>query len=499
LKSTSALLGACLALGIAGCTATGPVAPPGPDPALADCERLFATVDALVEGAGVRDGAAAPVPGFPYLRVERFLASYRDEPLRGEQLDWWLGRLRELDREARRIELANLPSQHRAGLPPALRAAADPLTPLERCARGLSERDRQDPGRVARLRAAAEVPDDYQGWKRALGLYPLTAIAFLQGVARYQTETRATFAQPLDAPPSAGRLIRYEPRPGPPPRAALEEILDRSGDNPLGIPLPAGRDLEALFAAHAPVLEVKVVDRNDRIGRPVLTATGTARVDTSRPVVFTRTAHTRFQGKPLLQLVYSVWFPARPRTGPIDLLGGHLDGITWRVTLDTDGGALAYDTMHNCGCYHMFFPTARVSARQRPTGLEEPPLILPGPGRCPPGQRVRLRVASGTHYLQDVGCGLAGATATPSLYTLVADDRLRSLPVPAGGRRSLFEPNGIVAGSERGERYLFWPMGVREPGAMRQWGRHATAFVGRRHFDDPHLIERYFRPSPATD
>ena len=77
-------------------------------------------------------------------------------------------------------------------------------------------------------------------------------------------------------------------------------------------------------------------------------------------------------------------------------------------------------------------------------------------------------------------------------YAFAADDGLRSLPDPAGGRRSAFRPDGIVPGSERGERYLFWPMGVREPGAMRQWGRHATAFVGRRHFDDARLIERYF-------
>jgi hypothetical protein len=27
---------------------------------------------------------------------------------------------------------------------------------------------------------------------------------------------------------------------------------------------------------------------------------------------------------------------------------------------------------------------------------------------------------------------------------------------------------------------------------MRQWGRHATAFIGRRHFDEPWLLERYF-------
>jgi outer membrane translocation and assembly module TamA len=42
-----------------------------------------------------------------------------------------------------------------------------------------------------------------------------------------------------------------------------------------------------------------------------------------------------------------------------------------------------------------------------------------------------------------------------------------------------------------GERYLFWPTRVPEPGAMRQWGRHATAFVERRYFDDPDLFEKY--------
>jgi hypothetical protein len=35
-------------------------------------------------------------------------------------------------------------------------------------------------------------------------------------------------------------------------------------------------------------------------------------------------------------------------------------------------------------------------------------------------------------------------------------------------------------------------MGIRSAGAMRQWGRQATAFVGRRHFDDADLIERRF-------
>lgn len=41
--------------------------------------------------------------------------------------------------------------------------------------------------------------------------------------------------------------------------------------------------------------------------------------------------------------------------------------------------------------------------------------------------------------------------------------------------------------------WLFCPMGVADPGAMRQWGHHAIAFVGRRYFDQANLIESYFR------
>ena len=70
-------------------------------------------------------------------------------------------------------------------------------------------------------------------------------------------------------------------------------------------------------------------------------------------------------------------------------------------------------------------------------------------------------------------------------------EQLRSLQF-GSRRRSIFGPDGIVAGTERAERLLFWPMGIASAGAMRQWGRQATAFVGRRHFDDADLVERRF-------
>ena len=52
--------------------------------------------------------------------------------------------------------------------------------------------------------------------------------------------------------------------------------------------------------------------------------------------------------------------------------------------------------------------------------------------------------------------------------------------------------------SVRKERFFLWPMGVPYAGAMRQWGHHAVAFVGKRYFDDPFLLNKFFSPSNAT-
>ena len=129
-------------------------------------------------------------------------------------------------------------------------------------------------------------------------------------------------------------------------------------------------------------------------------------------------------------------------------------------------------------------PTVRATSPSAPTATSRAAPVEPG-------TRIVLRIASGTHYLERV-TPAPGPAGSGIEYLFADDDALRSLPLPDGGRRSAFRPDGIVPGSERAERYLFWPMGIAEPGAMRQWGRHATAFVGRRHFDDADLIERRF-------
>jgi len=247
--------------------------------------------------------------------------------------------------------------------------------------------------------------------------------------------------------------------------------------------------LEAI-ERHAPMLEIETVDDYDRLGTPTLDDDGSPQVDIAHPLGYVRVERTMVGGQALTQLVYSYWFPGRPLKGAFDPLGGRLDGITWRVTLAPDGRPLVYDTIHNCGCYHQFFPSPRAVPKPRPDTIDEWAFIpqqLPDVG---PTQRVSLRVASRTHYLQRVS--VVDGVAPGIGYAFALDSDLRSITLRDGTRRSLFGPDGIVAGTERGERWYFWPMGVSEPGAMRQWGRHATAFVGRRQFDDAHLLDRYF-------
>jgi hypothetical protein len=164
--------------------------------------------------------------------------------------------------------------------------------------------------------------------------------------------------------------------------------------------------------------------------------------------------------------------------------------VLWRVTLTPDGTPWVYDSMHLCGCYHLFFPTARAAAKPQPDTLDETAFTPQALPRVASGERVLVRLAARTHYVQ--GLALAQGPTDGAEYVFAEDDELRARPLPQGGTRSIFRPDGIVPGSERAERYFFWPMGIAEPGAMRQWGRHATAFVGRRHFDDPDLLERYF-------
>jgi len=103
-----------------------------------------------------------------------------------------------------------------------------------------------------------------------LGLYPLTALPVDFGIDRFQQETRALFAQPLAALPVRGELRRFGPDTASPVPVNLTDIPRDA----LGIPEPTPAQLEALFAAHAPLWEIDVATDADRPGAPYWRADG---------------------------------------------------------------------------------------------------------------------------------------------------------------------------------------------------------------------------------
>jgi hypothetical protein len=438
------------------------------------CARLFADLDQRVDRANARDAEAYRIDGFPYLRVDRFSAALGTRAAVDPQRRAWLKRLAELDDAGRATELAN------AGLPD---------DDLARCRVLLVT---EDAASIAALRARAQVADDYSTPSRAAGLYPLTRLAFAAGVKRWQEETLVAFSTPVSELPVRGKLVRFELA-GAAPAVALPMPTDA-----LGVPILSAFDRNALLQRHSPVLEIDVAGPFDRPGTVVLDAADQPVVDPAAPLAYARVAHSLIEGRPHLQLVYTFFFTERPPRGAFDPLAGRLDGLVWRVTLGADGTPLVYDSIHPCGCYHLFFPTDRVTPRPAEDSLDEG-MFAPQALAVPTAdQVVVLRIESGTHYVQRVSFGRRGSADVR--YWLDDDRHLTVLPRSNGGTRSAYGSDGLMAGSERGERYFFWPMGIESAGQLRQWGRHATAFVGRRHFDDPMLFDSYFvlRPTPSA-
>lgn len=324
-------------------------------------------------------------------------------------------------------------------------------------------------------------------------------------IAWVQLPSLSTSA-PLPTPPKA-RAVHYLPSP-------VDAVLPATPPDPppsdaLGLPQLPPPQLRALLLRHAPRLRIETASDDDRIGVPrwrfAEGGDAAIAVDTGQSAVYSRIAYTHIGGRVRLQLVYTAWFPRRGAEHPADLLAGEIDGLVWRVTLDRDLEPLVYDSIHPCGCYHLFIPTPRVRARPPPQDADplDEVMFAPAMVRAPGlDERIELHLAHRTHYLQRVGIAPAHDPATGGLpYRLRGDDELRTLAwPPAGpeGTRSLYGPDGLVPGSQRLERFVFWPMGIASAGQMRQWGHHATAFVGRRHFDDPWLIERYFERAAST-
>jgi len=437
------------------------------------CTQKLIDLDREIHQAGVTDTQSARVAGFPILRTNRFLTSFQTQPLIQAAKLEWLQRSALLGSRGLQVEMLNL----RHDISP------DEVEHIIQCQSQLLDNYQSQPDLIDLALQRSKVPHGYRTLARIAGLYWLTRYTSTWRLQSLHKEERATFGklQP-------GELI-YAPTSKQPnlPAAVLVKLFEtaRKRSN-LEIPTFTDAELASLMQAHAPYWGIAQAGDSDQLGTPEWNHE-VVNVDSNRPATYQFLSYTRFSGDILPQLNYVIWFKRRPKSHLLDLYGGNLDSVIWRVTLRSDGQVLLYDSIHSCGCYHKFYAVDKALQQEPPDNSQEKPLIFSTmlDSRKP----IVIHLTAATHYV--VGLSNYSGETVYKTYLQKQYDQLSNLPYKQR-HRNLFSPNGLVKGSKRLERFLLWPMGVPSAGAMRQKGHHLTAFVGKRHFDDPDLLTQLF-------
>ncbi|MDB5978178.1 MAG: hypothetical protein JWR07_4938 [Nevskia sp.] len=471
------LLGSMLCAALASCAHTQQTELTGWFRDFNSCRDEYAAMDARVAAAGVGDAAYYHVPGYPYLRTNRVLASFRNEVEGVNQVGGWIRQMRELDQEAREYEYINL------GM--TIKEAAIQRFRFLNCGRALASVDLDEPAGYAHLLSVVQPADEYSTLARTIGLYPLAVPLMRSQLSAKREADMRELTLPVDELSASAPLWLWSVKPVE-DLGLLSNAYARAVPDELGMPGLVDSEWRALAEYYAPRLWIETADDGDWPAAPQLTPGGPA-ADPAQPLVNYQINFTRFHGAGLVQISYFVWFKGTKAAGA----AGALDGFIWRVTLDTRGQALVYESLHQSGSDHRWFPAQPLALRGASAYWEEPPLVIPG---LAPTRFATLRLAAGTHALQHVTAPEQAQGASPRQYELRRYEDLFTLPYPDGGTRSLFDPDGRVKDTYSPDPLGWIGSGLRQPGVLRQYGHHAIAHIGRSHFDDAFLLETVFAP-----
>ncbi len=476
---------ACLALSLAlaACQGTGQRVALIVEPSSGNCSSDAQAFRGRIEQADVRDASSRALPSYPLLHSNRFLHSLAHSVETESETREWAGLLAELAIATRTTENRNLAT-------PLSEAS---LTALAECARRVASEPQhaQTRGEVLAAVRQSEFPSNYLQGRQTLGALPVLRPFLKQRILALHADERDWFLEKE----SFARNTYYEAEP-----ARSTETKDSVADwmlaayagNALALPLLTEAQIDALFARHAPSLQIEYEQDNDSLGAPRWVG-DRVRIDGEHPTAYTLTSMTRFEGRNLLQLNYIFWFPARRANTFIDLYSGNVDSLIWRVTLDEEGKVLLYDSIHSCGCYHKYFLVADDLTVRSPADSKEPANIF-NLDASTATERIDIVLTANEHYIVGVQSKPMNSQRQARSYSLRPYSLLHSLDHDEG-YKSLFDSDGLIPGSERLERFTLWPTGILSVGAMRQWGTHATGFVEEQHFDDADLLEKYFEAS----
>lgn len=392
------------------------------------------------------------ISGMPWLRSNRLSEAKLDSKSKPDDLHALLTNQSNIARSSLLLELSNVDKQSIERWRKRYKVTQTTPEFIRDCAAQAVRKQLETPTTTRRLLKQLPSDNDYSTIARVAGLYPLAAIPFRRGVIKEQ----ATLKRQWGAI-QGQRWYAYHP--------------DRVTSTP-----------QSLLSRYAPTWLINSTSAANLPGTPYWQA-NRLMVDTERATTFAFISEGIWQHKPLTQLNYVLWFNQRPRLKRFDWVAGKHDALVFRVNLNRQGEVVAYDSIHLCGCWYRLFLPKAATFRPIQRYWQEPVLAE----RVDMAERMAIYISKDTHQIQYLEPAAAYDDTTG--YVLAPFNDLLTLPT-ANGSRAIFNRRGYVAGSERPERWLFWPMGVKNPGALRRFGDHAISFVGRRYFDEPRLLER---------
>lgn len=441
---------------------------------LAPCRGQYAELDAKVDAAGARSSIYYRVKGFPYFRMDRLHASYRDAMnLSIDEMGAWTRHMRDYDQQAREIEFINMGMslQERAGI----------LENTQACGRGLAQIELEDPRTLAKLRKAAAAPDEYQGGT----LSPADAAAIRAAMqAQADAFRAATSDTPADG--TVRKVWKVHPLVDP---SVLERGMDYAPPDELGFQSLTDSAWKAMSERFAPEFWIETAGDSDLLGWPKISEDGPG-VDVAKPHVGYWVNFTKFGDLGLAQITYVLWFPGSGAQG-----NGPIDSVMWRVTLDRTGTPLVYDSIHASGREHRWFPAQPMTVRTDLGETADPPVVAPNVLAQGP---VAVVIASGSHTVRRVVPAVDGGGAAAA-YELQRYEDVYALPLTSGkGTRSLFDPDGEIPGTRHADPLWRKGTGLDEQGTLRALGRQPTGYLSHTHFDDVRVLEEVFVPPPAV-
>jgi len=450
-------------------------------PTYQSCLKTYRTFQRQTHKTNTQDTQYHQLKHYPQYRSNRHLASYANELTTEQQHQDWLHQLSTLANQKNQTEWQKLTSQTTTTITP---------EQLKHCNQQMLKEDLKKPTRLKHIKKQAQIKDNYRELHKILGLYPITTLFLKQGIKTLHEESKTTFNQPQKITtqyiPQQTNLTTLTPK-------QTQQIMHKAYQtNTLGIPTLTKTDLQKLYTQHTPIIQTTSQNHYDEIGELTWDNNNELTVNTKKPTIYQHTTYTRFEGNTLLQLNYLHWYPERPPEHWLDIYSGKLDGVIWRVTLDTTGQPLLYDSMHMCGCYHKYYndPKKLKTKEKLPP---EPPLIHNLTNQKPTNQqRPTITISTKHHYITSV-------TFSPpphknqQTYQTQPTQTLNKLPTQTTQLKSIYKKNNLIPKTQRKERWLYWPSGVKSAGQMRQWNHHAMTFIGEQHFDTPHLLETTFK------